>query len=64
MIAAIEAVKSGEMGTNRAALEHGVAKSTLADRISGGVKHGKNPGPSSYLTNEEENELASFNKSM
>ena len=35
-------------------------KTTLKDRISGRVKHGKNPGPSSFLTNEEENELASF----
>ena len=50
MIAAMEAVKSGEMGANRAALEHGVPK----------TKHEKNPGPSSFLTNEEENELASF----
>ena len=60
MIAAMEAVKSGEMGANKAALEHGVPKTTLKDRISGRVKHGKNPGPSSFLTNEEENELASF----
>ena len=60
MIAAMEAVKSGEMGANRAVLEHGVPKTTLKDRISGRVKHGKNPGPTSFLTNEEENELASF----
>ena len=55
MIAAMEAVKSGEMGANRAALEHGVPKTTLKDRISGRVKR-----PTSFLTNEEENELASF----
>ena len=60
MIAAMEAVKSGEMGANRAALEHGVSKTTLKDRISGRVKHGKNPGPISFLTNEEENELISI----
>ena len=53
-------MKSGEMGANRAALEHGVPKTTLKDRISGRVKHGKNPGPISFLTNEEENELVSF----
>ena len=60
MIAAMEAVKSGEMRANRAALEHGVPKTTLKDRISGRLKHGKSPGPSLFLTNEEENELASF----
>ena len=32
----------------------------MKDRISGKVKHGKIPGPSPFLTNEEENELASF----
>ena len=60
MVAAMEAVKSGEMGVNRAALEHGIPKTTLKNRISGKVKHGTNPGPSSFLTKEEENELASF----
>ena len=60
MIRAMEAVKSGEMGVNRAALEYGVPKTSLKDRISGRVKHGKNPGPCPLLTNEEENELASF----
>ena len=33
MIAALEAVKSGEMGVIRAALEHGIPKTTLKDRI-------------------------------
>ena len=42
------------------ALEHGIPKTTLKDRISGKVKHGTNPGPSSFLTREEENELTSF----
>ena len=60
MIAAMEAVKSGEMGLIRAALEHGIPKTTLKDRISRKVKHGTNPGPSSFLNKEEENELASF----
>jgi len=56
----MEAVKSGEMGVNRAALEHRVPRTSLKDRISGKMKHGKNPGPSPFLTNEEENELPSF----
>ena len=60
MIAAMEAVKSGEMGVNRAALEHSILKTTLKDRIPGEVKHRANQGPSSFLTKEEENELASF----
>ena len=32
---AIEAVETGERGVNRAALDHGIPKSTLKDRISG-----------------------------
>ena len=34
---AIEAVETGESGVNRAALGHGIPKSTLKDRISGRV---------------------------
>jgi len=60
MISTMEAVKSGKMGVNRAALEHGVPRTSLKDRISGKVKHGKIPGSSPFLTNEEENELTSF----
>ena len=41
MIAAMEAVKSGKMGVNMAVLEHGIPTTTLKDRISGKVKHGK-----------------------
>jgi len=33
---------------------------TLKNRISGRVKHGTKPGPQSYLTPEEESELADF----
>ena len=60
MVAAMEAVKSGKISVNRAALEHGIPKTTLKNRISGKVIHGTNPGPSSFLTKEEENELVSF----
>jgi len=56
---AIEAVRSEEMGANRAARAFGVPASTLKDRLSGRVKHGTNPGPIPYLFSEE-NELATI----
>ena len=59
----IEAVETGESGINRAALDHGIPKSTLKDRISGRVLHGRKPGPKPYLTPVEEKELAEFVKS-
>ena len=62
MIAAMEAVETGENGINRAAVDHGVPKTTLKNRLSGCVKHGKKPGPD-YLNQEEEKELVSFVKS-
>ena len=62
MVAAMEAVETGKSGINRAAVDHGVPKTTLKNRLSGHVKHGKKPGPECYL-NEEEKELASFVKS-
>ena len=39
---------------------YGVPKSTLKDRLSGRVLHGRNPGPRPYLDSSEENELADF----
>ena len=60
MLQAIEAVRSGMMGTNQAARAHGVPPTTLKDRLAGRVKHGTRPGPPPYLTAEEENELALF----
>ena len=56
----MEAVISGEMGTNQAACEFDVPATTLKDRLSGRVKHGSKPGPASYLTEEEECELVDF----
>ena len=50
MLQAIEAVRAGTMGANKAARTHGVPASTLKDRLSGRVKHGKNPGPVPYLS--------------
>ena len=57
---AMEAVKSGELGINRSALQHGVPSTTLKDRIAGRVKHGTKPGPVAYLEPKEEEELVNF----
>ena len=50
------------MGVNLAAKEHGVLATTLKDRLSGRVEHGKKSGPMPYLTSQEEDELATFLK--
>ena len=57
MLRAMEAVKDGSMVVNRAALEHGVPRTSLKDRLAGRVIHGTKIGPKPYLTNEEEKEL-------
>ena len=57
MLNALDAVASGEMGVNRAALEFGVLCTTLKGRVSGRVVHGTNVGPKPYLCYEEEKEL-------
>ena len=59
MLRALEAVKDGEP-VQRAAEIFGVPRSSLRDRTSGKVKHGRKPGPSPYLSNVEEKELANF----
>ena len=59
MEAALKAVKDG-MGVNKAAELHGVPKSTLKDRVSGRVAHGSKPGPKTYLTSQEETQLANY----
>ena len=51
---AIEAVINGELGINRSAIQYGVPKTTLKDRISGRVQHGTKPGRVAYLTHIEE----------
>lgn len=58
IIAAMEAVRKGIISINKAAVLHGVPCTTLKDRLSGRVKHGTKPGPSRYLSTEEEKELA------
>ena len=60
MRGAMNAVKEGLMGVNRAALEFAVPRTTLKDRISGRVIHGTNTGPKPYLSMEEEKELVDF----
>ena len=50
----------GELGVNRSALEHGVQRTTLKDRLTGRVKHGTKPGPAAYLNQKEGEELVKF----
>ena len=59
MLLAMEAVNNGTP-VQYAARLHGVPRSTLRDRMSGRVEHGRKPGPSPYLSNAEEKELAAF----
>ena len=59
MIRAMDAVKQ-ESSVKRAAEQHGVPRTTLHDRISGHVQHGKKPGPEPYLNREEEEDLVNF----
>ena len=59
MVAALEAVRDG-CSVRRAALEHGVPRTTLQDRHVGRVVHGTNPGPQPYLSEAEEVELRDF----
>ena len=44
MVAAMESVEKGLSGVNQAALQHGVPKTSLKDRLSGRVVHGTKPG--------------------
>ena len=60
MVEAMKAVKEGQFGVNRAALEYGVPKTTLKDRLNSRVIHGTNMGPTPYLTYEEEKKLVRF----
>ena len=59
MIKAITAVENGTSIRHASEL-YGVPKSTLYDRVAGRVQHGTRPGPLSYLSEEEEEELVSF----
>jgi len=57
---AMDAVIEGSSTVRCAAVEYGVPRSTLGDRISGRVIPGTKSGPAKYLTNEEEDELVQF----
>ena len=56
----MDTVACGELGVNRAALQYGVMRTTLKDRLSGRVKHGTKPGPVVYLDLKEEEQLVKF----
>ena len=60
MVVAMESVEKGLSGVNQAALQHGVPKTTLKNRLSGRVAHGIKPEPRPYLDKSEEKELSDF----
>jgi len=60
MLKAPNAVRKGELGVNRAALQFSVSATTLKDHVAGRVVHGTNMRPKPYLSNEEEKELMEF----
>lgn len=60
MLQAMEAVKSSKSGINQAALDFGVRKTTLKNRLSGIGLPMEQTGPKPYLTQEEESELVSY----
>ena len=53
-------IRNDGVGVNQAARNFSVPASTLKDRLSGRVEHGKNFGPVPYLSSEEEAELIEF----
>ena len=59
MVKATDAVKR-DCTIKRAAVEHGIPRTTLQDRITGKVQHGIRPGPKPYLSEVEEVKLVEF----
>ncbi len=59
MLGALEAVSQG-MGVNRAAVEFGLPRTTLKDRVAGRVEHGCKSGKVPYLSHGEEEELVEY----
>ena len=57
---AVAAVTQEGLSIREAALQFGVPKSTLGDRISGRVLSGATSGPDTYLDRSEEEELVKF----
>ena len=60
ILEALQAVRNGTFGVNRAALEYNIPPTTLKDRVSGRVAHSTASGRKPYLTKEEEKELVDF----
>ena len=60
MLKALRALRLEGCSVRKAALDYGVPKSTLRDRVSGRVSHGVLSGPARYLSEEEEDELVRF----
>ena len=60
MAKALDAVASGKMGVNRAAIEFNVPCTSLKDGVAGRVPDDCNMGPKRYLTYEEVSELVEF----
>ena len=57
---ALQSVVAEGSSVRKAALEHNVPKSSLADRVSGRTIPGTMSGPQRYLNAIEENELVQF----
>jgi len=53
-------VMNSLLGVRRAALEYGVTKSTLSDRVTGQVQPGSKSGAPCYLDDKEEEELVKW----
>ena len=57
MSATLHAVLNNYLSRNKATALHGVPSSTLKDRLSGRVPHGRKPGHKPYITEQEERNL-------
>ena len=57
---AVDSIKKGGTTITRTALEHGVPRTTLQDRISGRVLNRCRPGRKPYLSKLEERDLSKF----
>ena len=60
MAAAVQSVRSGKLSIRKAAAEFNVPKSSLGNRISGRVEHGKQNGSETLLDPADEAALAAF----
>ena len=60
MSKALSALVTWGMSVREAASHFGVPKSTLGDRVSGGVQSGAISGPTTYLMADKETELVWF----